>query len=273
MPSLASTLLLPLSGKLIRTSSSSTVCQLFLPTGRIAFASVSLSSWRHSLSAFSVLSSTVSFTLAGFVLSPTSSSPDALDRSHARPLGSQVLWALPPRCWSVRWTPFGCYLAFKQPRWSDQASHRLCVSFRARRGHPLLTFTLLFSPRLLLQLLSRSELETWEVSPRLTSTARLTAPVTSSAVRFSLVPSCSLLSLTCSSSLDGTAMGFVVLGLITAPLYAFLLSRANAAKELELEVQNSLPDAERRVYTLECVLFSRPVEIISCVLIRFLRLQ
>lgn len=46
-------------------------------------------------------------------------------------------------------------------------------------------------------------------------------------------------------------MGFVALGLITAPTYAFLLSRENAKKEAEIAHQNGLPDSERRVYTVQ----------------------
>ncbi|ORY55160.1 MFS general substrate transporter [Leucosporidium creatinivorum] len=49
----------------------------------------------------------------------------------------------------------------------------------------------------------------------------------------------------------GVQIGFVVLGLITAPLYHFLLKRANAAKERELAFQASLPDHEKRVYTVQ----------------------
>lgn len=46
-------------------------------------------------------------------------------------------------------------------------------------------------------------------------------------------------------------MGFVVMGLISAPLYAFLLNRENMKKDAELNHQNSLPDSERRQYTVQ----------------------
>lgn len=46
-------------------------------------------------------------------------------------------------------------------------------------------------------------------------------------------------------------MGFVVLGLITAPTYAFLLNRENKKKDKEIAFQNSLPDNERRIWTVQ----------------------
>ncbi|KAK4700799.1 hypothetical protein P7C70_g5443, partial [Phenoliferia sp. Uapishka_3] len=42
-----------------------------------------------------------------------------------------------------------------------------------------------------------------------------------------------------------------VVGLFTAPLYAWLLSRENAKKEKELAFQASLPDNEKRIYTVQ----------------------
>ncbi|GAA5982693.1 hypothetical protein JCM11641_002339 [Rhodosporidiobolus odoratus] len=45
----------------------------------------------------------------------------------------------------------------------------------------------------------------------------------------------------------GVVLGFVCIGLVSAPLYAFLLKRENAKKEWEM----NLPEGERRVYTVE----------------------
>ena len=41
------------------------------------------------------------------------------------------------------------------------------------------------------------------------------------------------------------------MGLVAAPLYAFLLRRANQQKEAEIAYQASLPDHEKRVYTVQ----------------------
>lgn len=41
------------------------------------------------------------------------------------------------------------------------------------------------------------------------------------------------------------------MGLIASPLYAFLLKRENAKKEKEIAFQTSLPDHERRQYTVQ----------------------
>lgn len=41
------------------------------------------------------------------------------------------------------------------------------------------------------------------------------------------------------------------MGLVAAPLYAFLLRRANQQKEAEIAHQASLPDHEKRVYTVQ----------------------
>ncbi|SCZ96520.1 BZ3500_MvSof-1268-A1-R1_Chr8-2g10259 [Microbotryum saponariae] len=49
----------------------------------------------------------------------------------------------------------------------------------------------------------------------------------------------------------GAVLGCIVVGLFCAPLYAFLLKRENEKKEREIEYQNSLPDHEKRVYSLQ----------------------
>ncbi|KDE06251.1 hypothetical protein MVLG_03410 [Microbotryum lychnidis-dioicae p1A1 Lamole] len=49
----------------------------------------------------------------------------------------------------------------------------------------------------------------------------------------------------------GSVLGCIVLGLFCAPLYAYLLKRENEKKEREIEFQNSLPDHEKRVYSLQ----------------------
>ncbi|SCV67346.1 BQ2448_5992 [Microbotryum intermedium] len=49
----------------------------------------------------------------------------------------------------------------------------------------------------------------------------------------------------------GTVLACIVLGLFCAPLYAYLLKRENEKKEREIEYQNSLPDHEKRVYSLQ----------------------
>ncbi|KAL8277541.1 hypothetical protein RQP46_010096 [Phenoliferia psychrophenolica] len=49
----------------------------------------------------------------------------------------------------------------------------------------------------------------------------------------------------------GVEIGCVCLGLVTAPLYAYLLKRENKKKEQEIQFQASLPEHERRVYTVQ----------------------
>lgn len=49
----------------------------------------------------------------------------------------------------------------------------------------------------------------------------------------------------------GVVLGFVAIGFIFAPLYAFLLKRENTRKEREQGHQDSLPDSEKRVYTVQ----------------------
>jgi hypothetical protein len=48
------------------------------------------------------------------------------------------------------------------------------------------------------------------------------------------------------SPADGVVIAFICLGLVCAPLYAFLLKRENRRKEREL----AMPEGERRVYTV-----------------------
>ena len=50
---------------------------------------------------------------------------------------------------------------------------------------------------------------------------------------------------------DGTELGLVTLGIFSSCLYAFLLKRANAAKEAEIARQEALPESQRRVYTVQ----------------------
>ena len=50
---------------------------------------------------------------------------------------------------------------------------------------------------------------------------------------------------------DGVNLGLLVLGLIASPMYAFLLKRANARKTAEQAVEDSLPEAEKRVYSIQ----------------------
>jgi len=49
----------------------------------------------------------------------------------------------------------------------------------------------------------------------------------------------------------GVVIGFVALGFFFAPLYAFLLKRANTRKERLQAEQDALPDHEKRVYTVQ----------------------
>ncbi|GAA5969811.1 hypothetical protein JCM3765_002193 [Sporobolomyces pararoseus] len=49
----------------------------------------------------------------------------------------------------------------------------------------------------------------------------------------------------------GVVIGFVAMGFIMAPLYAFLLKRANAKKERLQAEQDALPDHEKKVYTVQ----------------------
>ncbi|GAA5905619.1 uncharacterized protein JCM6883_005388 [Sporobolomyces salmoneus] len=49
----------------------------------------------------------------------------------------------------------------------------------------------------------------------------------------------------------GVVLGFVAMGFITAPLYAFLLKRENNKKEKLQAEQDALPDHEKRVYTVQ----------------------
>ena len=46
-------------------------------------------------------------------------------------------------------------------------------------------------------------------------------------------------------------IGILGMGLIASPTYAYLLTRENAKKEKEIAFQNSLPDHERRLYTVQ----------------------
>jgi quinol-cytochrome oxidoreductase complex cytochrome b subunit len=46
-------------------------------------------------------------------------------------------------------------------------------------------------------------------------------------------------------------LGFIVMGMFAATLYAILLRRENVKKEREIERQNSLPEDERTVYTVQ----------------------
>lgn len=48
----------------------------------------------------------------------------------------------------------------------------------------------------------------------------------------------------------GTNLGLVILGIACSCLYAFLLTRDNKKKEAWLEQQASLPEHERKVYTV-----------------------
>lgn len=41
------------------------------------------------------------------------------------------------------------------------------------------------------------------------------------------------------------------MGLVVSPLYAWMLTRENAKKEAYQRHQDSLPDSEKRVYTVE----------------------
>ncbi|GAA5821588.1 hypothetical protein JCM11491_006833, partial [Sporobolomyces phaffii] len=49
----------------------------------------------------------------------------------------------------------------------------------------------------------------------------------------------------------GVVIGFVAMGFITAPLYAYLLKRENSKKERLQAEQDALPDHEKKVYTVQ----------------------
>lgn len=53
------------------------------------------------------------------------------------------------------------------------------------------------------------------------------------------------------NNVDGVVLGFLFMGVCMGPLWAYLVKRANATKELEREHQLSLPEAERRVYSVQ----------------------
>ena len=46
-------------------------------------------------------------------------------------------------------------------------------------------------------------------------------------------------------------LGLICMGLCMAPLYAFLLGRENRKKEAEQAWQDSLPEDQKRVYTVK----------------------
>lgn len=65
-----------------------------------------------------------------------------------------------------------------------------------------------------------------------------------------LLPSLAATQLT-NLTTDGVVIGFIVMGIVIAPIWAILVKRANAAKDIERDYQMSLPEAERKVYTVQ----------------------